>query len=374
MLVEKQNSLQLRESALLQWLQEETDFHVDKLEMVSGDASFRRYFRFSTDNSPERAEDNCLEHTEGNSLEQAVNKTSLCEGEKTSYIAVDAPPEKESNHEFYHVARSYKDAGVKVPEVVKVDLTKGFWVLEDFGDDLLSHHYDSKSIEALYSEALGALKAIQSVTDTEQGRLPVFDDALLDAEFHLFNHWLLEVHLNLELEETEKQLLHNAQAFIRKVFKEQPQAGVHRDYHSRNLMVLNSANSAPGQIGIIDFQDAVIGPVTYDAVSLLRDCYVVWPEDMIERLLLQWSEKMGFSDDIEQLRYWFDFVGMQRHIKASGIFCRLCYRDGKSLYLNDIPRTLGYLVDIAAQYPQTRAFSQLISEKILPAVLARKAA
>ena len=164
-------------------------------------------------------------------------------------------------------------------------------------------------------------------------------------------------------------MLHDTQGLIRKVFKEQPQVGVHRDYHSRNLMVLESH-----EIGVIDFQDAVIGPVTYDAVSLLRDCYVVWPEDMVERLFRQWCQNAGYRYDVQQLRYWFDFVGMQRHIKASGIFCRLCYRDGKTLYLDDIPRTLAYLVDIAARYPETQAFSQLVADKILPAVLARKAA
>lgn len=343
MLVEKQNSLELRGSQLLQWLQQETSFEVETLEMISGDASFRRYFRFIA--------------------------------EDKNFIAVDAPPEKESNHEFYHIARSYHAAGVKVPEIMAVDLQKGFWVLEDFGDELLSHHYTDENIENLYAEALSSLIPIQSVLETEQGGLPKFDDTLLDMEFHLFNHWLLEVHLKLELNDGEKNILKDTQALIRKVFKEQPQGGVHRDYHSRNLMVLNDkSNVKSTQIGVIDFQDAVIGPVTYDAVSLLRDCYVVWPKDMVNRLLNNWFQQAGFEADVTQLRYWFDFVGMQRHIKASGIFCRLCYRDGKALYLNDIPRTLGYLVDVAAQYQETTAFGSLVANRILPAVLALEAA
>lgn len=365
------NNLQNREAELLHWLQSETQFSVETLLIVSGDASFRRYFRFTCD--------------------------------ATSYIAVDAPPEKESNHEFFHIAKSYSAAGVRVPHIVEVDLEKGFWVLEDFGDNLLSDFYSCDVIESLYEKALNALVSIQSVMQADGKPLPAFDDALLDTEFHLFNHWLVEVHLDLELSDVEKGTMLDAQALIRNVFKEQPQAGVHRDYHSRNLMVLSgdsmkctdhSGDATDHlkeatdhseefteiadeqiencQIGIIDFQDAVIGPVTYDAVSLLRDCYVVWPKDMVSRLLSNWLTHIETQYSIDEFTRWFDFVGMQRHIKASGIFCRLSYRDGKSLYLDDIPRTLEYLIDIAAQYPETKRFSDLIANKVLPAVLAKE--
>lgn len=326
-----------REQLLLEWLQSIPRFTVDQFRMVSGDASFRRYFRF----------EDC----------------------GTSYIAVDAPPDKESNHEFYHIAKSYRDAGVRVPDIIEVDLALGFWVLEDFGDSLLSDHYDSDVVESLYAKALDALHNIQAATIANNRGLPTFDDQLLGAEFHLFNHWLLEVHLKLELSDDEQSTLQQAQSLIRNVFKEQPQVGVHRDYHSRNLMVLEN-----DEIGIIDFQDAVIGPITYDAVSLLRDCYVVWPKDMVARLLNSWSAKLGSDFNPVEFERWFDFVGMQRHIKASGIFCRLCYRDGKTLYLNDIPRTLQYIVDIAARYPETSAFGALVANKILPAVHSQEAA
>lgn len=337
MLHENPNSPQAREHALRAWLDAQSQFIIEEFLMVSGDASFRRYFRF---------------------FSQGKN-----------YIAVDAPPEKESNLEFYNIANSYRGAGVRVPEILSVDLVSGFWVLEDFGDDLLSAYYDSSQVESLYEKALNALSGIQSVTKTGELSLPGFDDELLDKEFHLFNHWLLEVHLQLELTASEHKTLHEAQSRIRQVFKEQPQVGVHRDYHSRNLMVLDDA-----QIGIIDFQDAVIGPVTYDAVSLLRDCYVVWPKDMVERLISQWHARWASQYDYQSFKVWFDYVGMQRHIKASGIFCRLCYRDGKSLYLQDIPRTLEYIVDIASQYQDTHALSELVVTRILPAVMAKETA
>lgn len=357
------NNLQIREAELLHWLQSDTRFSAETFQIVSGDASFRRYFRFTCD--------------------------------ATNYIAVDAPPEKESNHEFFHIAKSYSVAGVRVPQIVEVDLAKGFWVLEDFGDHLLSDFYSTEVIESLYVKALDALVSIQSVVQADDKSLPAFDDALLDTEFHLFNHWLMEVHLKLELSETEKGIILGAQDLIRKVFKEQPQAGVHRDYHSRNLMVLGgwdtkdsgfqkgksesedrhieSREIENSQIGIIDFQDAVIGPITYDAVSLLRDCYVVWPKDMVNRLLSNWQTQLETQYDPEEFTRWFDFVGMQRHIKASGIFCRLSYRDGKSLYLDDIPRTLEYLIDIGAKYTETKQFSDVIASRVLPAVIAREA-
>lgn len=337
MAIIEKDAQQARAAALLAWINSETRFQTPSLDIVSGDASFRRYFRFTW--------------------------------QQQAYIAVDAPPDKENNPAFYHIARRYLAAGVQVPNIEAVDLTQGFWVLQDFGNKLLSDFFTQDNIESLYQSALAVLPAIHKVTDTEVGALPPFDDTLLDNEFYLFNHWLLQVHLDLPLTTSQKSVIQQAQDAIRTVFKSQPQVGVHRDYHSRNLMILD--NDA---VGIIDFQDAVVGPVTYDAVSLLRDCYVVWPESMVDRLLAQWQAEYYPQFDAETFRLWFDFVGMQRHIKASGIFCRLCHRDGKQGYLADVPRTLQYIVTFGERYPQTQAFAALLREVIIPAVQAKKAA
>lgn len=335
--VHQTDEQQTRADGLLQWINTDTSVSTDALQMVSGDASFRRYFRFSF--------------------------------ESTSYIAVDAPPDKENNPAFFYIAKQYLKAGVCVPQIEAVDLDKGYWLLQDFGDTLLANLFDNDNIKTLYAAALNQLEGIQQVNSTDNGPLPEFDDVLLDSEFHLFNHWLLEIHLKLKLSQSQWQVIHEAQEQIRAVFKAQPQVGVHRDYHSRNLMVLPD-----DRIGVIDFQDAVLGPVTYDAVSLLRDCYVVWPDEMVEGLLDSWRLNQWPQYDATEFKRWFDFVGMQRHIKASGIFCRLCHRDGKQGYLADIPRTLEYIVKFGKCYPETAVFAQLVEEMIIPAVVSKLAA
>lgn len=324
-----------RRQELLDWLNNKTQFSPPALEMVSGDASFRRYFRF-------------IEN-------------------ETSYIAVDAPPEFENNEVFVAVANAYLQAGVKVPEILFADFSLGFLCIEDFGDEQFASKYEADDVEKYYRQALSDLIPIQSVQTCENVALPSFDDELLDAEFYLFNHWLLEVHLNIKLSKEELAVIQDSQDYIRHVFKSQPQAGVHRDYHSRNLMVLSSDKESP-ELGIIDFQDAVVGPITYDAVSLLRDCYVVWSDEFVDTLLENWRGQNFSQYSSTEFRKWFDLVGIQRHIKASGIFCRLCHRDGKKGYLNDIPRTLDYIVKIAKRYPECQEFALLVESKVLPAI------
>jgi len=330
----EQNHAQ-REAGLLQWLQSLPNLSPSQFHMISGDASFRRYFRFQ-DNG-------------------------------TSYIAVDAPPATEKNQAFVDLSRAYSTQNVPVPNVLHVDFEAGYLMLEDLGDVLFSSQLESGKEAELYTKALSHLAAIQQVTafaDEHSTALPAFDTDLLDAEFYLFNHWLLHVHLQLSLSEDEWNIIHDVQSFLADVFMAQPQAGVHRDYHSRNLMLLEG-----GEIGVIDFQDAVIGPITYDAVSLLRDCYVVWPDEFVDAQLKLLHQTHFEKHDWSQFKYWFDCVGMQRHIKASGIFARLCHRDGKTGYLNDVPRTLQYLVKVGSQIPQCTAFASLVESKVIPAVL-----
>ncbi|MBE1302295.1 MAG: phosphotransferase [Alteromonadaceae bacterium] len=331
-----------RANQLLEWIQSDTAYNPAQLEMVSGDASFRRYFRFTEKNQ--------------------------------NYIAVDAPPEYENNQAFTSIAQAYLKRELKVPAILGVDYQQGFMLLEDFGDCQFASKYEASDVRQYYQAALQNLPAIQAVTHTEYGDLPSFDDTLLDSEFELFNHWLLKVHLNLALSDADWSIIKSAQSYIRKVFKEQPQAGVHRDFHSRNLMLLNNSGAPTrDSIGIIDFQDAVIGPITYDAVSLLRDCYIVWSDDFVDQLIEELHHDFYRQYDLQEFKLWFDIVGVQRHIKASGIFCRLCYRDNKCGYLSDIPRTLQYIIDIGRRHQSTEAFAQLVEHKILPAILLQQA-
>jgi len=302
-----------RSTLLKSWL-EGLGYHDYRLAPASEDASFRSYLRLQAD---------------GESL-----------------IVMDAPPEQEPCDRFIAVAEMLRAAGLSAPEIIASNLEDGFLLLTDFGGEDYLSRLDSGSQEPLYADALDALLAMQ--TRIEPLALPDYDEALLLREMDLFHDWFLGELLGLELsaadsatwQETRRLLVDNA--------LQQPRVFVHRDYHSRNLMVLPRGNP-----GILDFQDAVRGPVTYDLVSLLRDCYIALPAERIERLVLDYHERarqLGLVEtDSARFLRWFDLMGMQRHLKAVGIFSRLKIRDGKSRYLGDMPRTLGYLEQVAAK-------------------------
>lgn len=321
-----------RERALAAWINQTSVLHCETLDIVSGDASFRRYFRFNSDG--------------------------------VSYIAVDAPPEFEDSQIFITIAQAYADAGVIVPKVIAHDVAQGFYCLQDFGDAQFSDALNKQTVFDLYLRALDFLPAIQGCTEVEGQSLPLYDDALLASELHLFTHWLISVHLKITLTQQQMAMIDSTYAFLVEVFKQQPQAGVHRDYHSRNLMILPDQS-----IGVIDFQDAVIGPITYDCVSLLRDCYQAWPDEWIVDILHRHHQQFFAQYAWQDFKRWFDLVGMQRHIKASGIFTRLCHRDGKSGYLKDIPHTLDYLINIGENYPECEKFALWIKDTLKPAML-----
>lgn len=323
-----------RRDELKTWLNQQTGFSLETLEMVSGDASFRRYFRFLNDGK--------------------------------SYIAVDAPPEFEDCEQFVEVARRYSEVGLPVPHIYAVDYKNGFYCQQDFGNTLLSDKLSLATADDLYRDALALLPKIQQCVDTSRGPLPKFDHELLEREFYLFTHWLVIEHLQLQLSESQLRDMQDTFSFLTSQFFEQPQVGVHRDYHSRNLMLLDD-----NQIGVIDFQDAVLGPITYDAVSLLRDCYQIWPMEKVEQWLLEYHQHFYPEFEFAQFKRWFDFTGLQRHIKASGIFARLCHRDGKRAYLKDIPATLAYIVSVAKGYPESERFGRLVESTILPALKAK---
>ncbi|MGM0480916.1 MAG: aminoglycoside phosphotransferase family protein [Pseudomonadota bacterium] len=323
-----------REVELKAWCEAQTGVYQPQLEVVSGDASFRRYFRISDG--------------------------------KQSLIAVDCPPEKEDMAPFLAVADAYQQASVKVPSIIAVQQQRGFMLQSDFGQILLLSKLHPRNARAYYTKALNILPNIMSVTDTRLGPLPSFDTDMLNRELALFKDWLLEQHLGWQWDSEDESIWNEFCELMIDNALQQPQVGVHRDYHSRNLMLLND-----DQIGVIDFQDAVLGPITYDAVSLLRDCYVQWPADLVEELsellrtLLQQQGVLAPTVTPAQWQRWFDWMGLQRHTKAAGIFARLAHRDDKPAYLQDVPRTLQYLQSVSAHYEELQRYHQWLTRKVI---------
>ncbi|MBM4200754.1 MAG: aminoglycoside phosphotransferase [Gammaproteobacteria bacterium] len=302
---------------------------------ASGDASFRRYFRTSADGP--------------------------------GWIVMDAPPATENLSAFVDVAELLKGAAVTVPDVRAADLERGFAVLSDLGQHPYQDVLANDNADRLYRDALAALTRIQDGIDITDCRRPEYDEALLRRELLIFSDWFLGRLLGIELDAGVTALLENVTVALVASALEQPRVFVHRDYHSRNLMVCPSGNP-----GILDFQDAVIGPVTYDLVSLLRDCYVAWPESRVARwrhdYLVEARRRALLSgSDLPRFERWFDLMGMQRHLKAVGIFARLKVRDGKGGYLADIPRTLDYVYAVCGKYPEFADFGAFLRDTAGPA-------
>ncbi len=317
---------------LKHWLDNELEFRNYTLNPASSDASFRRYFRV------------------------------LHEGE--SFIVMDAPTGKEDSRPFVQVAKQLFDAGLNVPEVIDEDLAQGFLLLSDLGNTPYLGALNETSVERLYGDALGALAAIQTCACDG---LPPYNRALLLREMELFREWLVGKHLGIVLSDAHNAMLDSVLGLLADNALVQPRVFVHRDYHSRNLMV--TARNNPG---ILDFQDAVCGPVTYDLVSLLRDCYIAWPRARVvdwalgyQDLALQTGILREEHKDPQQFLHWFDLMGVQRHLKASGIFARLNHRDGKPGYLDDIPRTLGYVADMAERHEELAPLCGFVKHEVL---------
>ncbi len=318
-----------RLARLHEWIKEITGDAPYTLKPASGDASFRRYFRLQS--------------------------------EYGQYIAVDAPPEKEANAAFIKVTHLLEAEGLPVPHVHYSLLDSGYFLLDDFGDTLLLDILNAENADTLYNNALEALTILQQIP---AGSLPDYNQELLLQEMELFRQWFLNRLLAVELSNSRHQSLNEVFTHLKNNALDQPQVFVHRDYHSRNLMQIDA--SWPG---IIDYQDAVCGPLTYDAVSLLRDCYIEWPSAQVQTWALGYKNKLLKKDMItpiedETFLKWFDLMGIQRHLKAIGIFARLNLRDNKPAYLQDIPRTLDYIKTIAPRYPETRGLADFINEKV----------
>lgn len=317
-----------RDLLLREWLEAVLPAPLVHIAPASSDASFRRYFRVWYDGQ--------------------------------TRVAMDAPPDKEDCRPFIAIAQALHQLGLNTPEVLADDLQQGFLLLTDLGSRQYLAELDAHNVHPLYSDALEALARLQIGGDPKIDRLPPYDSALLHREMELFRDWFLSQLLHLNLQEDEQATLDQAFALLATNALEQPQVWVHRDYHSRNLMI-----TYPDNPGVLDFQDAVVGAVTYDLVSLLRDCYIAWPRSQVEvwalghRARLQ-TLGMGGLDDAEQFLRWFDLMGVQRHLKAIGIFARLYLRDSKSGYLNDIPRTLGYVLEATQRYSELIPLRQLL--------------
>ena len=298
-----------------------------ELTPASEDASFRRYFR-------------------------------LRQGGQ-SWIVMDAPPQKESCEAFVKVARKLSAARLNAPDINHENHADGFLLMTDFGDECYLQRLAQDSVDKLYGDAMAAILTMQTSIDTAD--LPNYDETLLRAEMELFKEWFLENLLQIEMTPGQLGRWHLTTDTLVQNALEQPQVFVHRDYHSRNLMCLDSDNP-----GILDFQDAVNGPVTYDLVSLLRDCYIDWPESRVDQWLMDFLElaSPGHLRGIDASRFmrWFNLMGAQRHLKAIGIFSRLKLRDGKEGFIKDIPRTLNYLKAIATREKSMVGLYQMINE------------
>ncbi len=335
------SSSDARLALLKEWLAREVHLTVARVEPASSDASFRRYYR--------------VFHERG------------------TLIVMDAPPEHEDVRPYLHVSALLSGLDVHVPRVHEADAERGLVLLEDLG----STHYLSRlnagvDPQPLYRDALAALLEIQVRGAHAASELPPYDRAALTRELELMPEWFLGRHLALELTTAERALI--GASFERLILEAlaQPRVFVHRDYHSRNLMVVERNNP-----GIIDFQDALEGTIGYDLVSLLKDCYIAWPRARV----LEWlgahraalaARGFGTGTPAEFTR-WFDLVGVQRHIKVLGIFARLCYRDGKPGYLADLPLTLRYVLETCALYPELIELGRWLERRAAPALAAANA-
>ena len=318
-----------RLSRLHRWIKEILGDVPYTLKPASEDASFRRYFRLLSEHG--------------------------------QYIAVDAPPEKEANEAFANVTHLLAAEGLPVPHIHYSFMDSGYFLLDDFGNTLFLDILNAENADSLYSSALEALIIIQQIP---AGSLPKYSQELLLQEMELFQQWFLTRLLDVKLSSSSQQVLRNVFAHLKNNALDQPQVFVHRDYHSRNLMKIDA-----NWPGIIDYQDAVCGPLTYDAVSLLRDCYIKWSPDRVQAWALDYKDSLMKKNIVscisnETFLKWFDLMGIQRHLKAIGIFARLNLRDEKPDYLKDIPRTLEYVKSVAPKYPETHELANFINEKV----------
>jgi aminoglycoside/choline kinase family phosphotransferase len=279
-----------------------------------------------------------------------------------SWVAMDAPPDRENCIAYIAITKALRKLGLISPEIYKENLTAGFLLITDFGDKQLLGELNTSNVSQLYGEALDALAMLQACKFVDGWNVPVFNAAFMLDELKLFKQWFLQSYLNLDLSPATELMLTNVFDFLANLAASQPMVFMHRDYHSANLMVLPQ-----NKIGLLDFQDAFIGPVTYDLVSLLRDCYIDWPESLVTELALSYKQCINLSVSDELFLRWFDGMGMQRHMKALLTFSRKYKRDANPHYLKHMPRTLGYISSISKHFEECNDFCDFLNTVILPA-------
>lgn len=313
------------------WLAGIDGLDPESLAPASEDASFRQYYRIDCGD--------------------------------TTRIIMDAPPAQEDCRPFLKVAAFLEGMGLNGPRILQADLDRGFLLLGDLGStQYLTELRDDRSrADRLYGDAIATLARMQSAGKEYQGQLPPYDKALLSFELSLFHDWLCERHLKIEFSPSDEEKWQACCRLLIDNALRQTKVFVHRDYHSRNLMVTEVDNP-----GILDFQDAVEGPLTYDLVSLLKDCYIHWPEEQVYQWALEFYRQIDDGSDQDRFIRQFDLMGVQRHLKASGIFARLLHRDGKNGYMKDVPRTLEYIVALEDKYESLSFLVELIRQHCLP--------
>lgn len=321
-----------RQQQLQAWLEEQYQ-HSVTLNPVVGDASFRRYFRFMHKNN--------------------------------SLVAMDSPPNLEDCKPFVEIAKALQTIGVTTPEIIAANTHEGFLVITDFGDQLFHHALNSSNVDQFYGLAFDDLHKIQSSENLSGVKLEPFDEKFMRKELNFFTEWFLEKYLELKLDAEQETIINTTYDLLLKSAVEQPQVVIHRDYHSRNLMLLNN-----NQLGVIDFQDAMLGPITYDLVSMIRDCYIDWPKEQVEKWALSFYKVCLSNNRLDNISSeafvkYFDLMGMQRHLKASFIFARKYLRDKNDFYLQFLPRTLNYIHYVANKYPELEPFAQFFDKIVL---------
>jgi N-acetylmuramate 1-kinase len=332
-MTEKNNE---RTKQLARWVAAQVSLNETSASLVpiANDAGFRRYFRFAT---------------------------------PSTWLAVDAPPATEDSDQFIALANYLSAKGVATPSIYSADTTQGFLLVEDFGDELLHTKLTGSTANYLYAKAMTTLKTLQQCPDNKK-LIPRYDQALLRRELLLFGEWFVSHLLGHVVTSTENAILTQLFEQLEASALLQPQTLVHRDFHSRNLLLRPNA-----ELGVIDFQGALWGACTYDVVSLLRDCYVRWPAAQVKTWALNYREQAitaGIFSAVSEAEFlgWFDLMGLQRHIKVLGIFARLYLRDGKKNYLQDLPLVIRYTLEVAEQYPTLSAFSDWFKATLLPLI------
>lgn len=333
--VEKNSQLDLRQQQLCAWLINVLQHDDFNLTTASADASFRRYFRVHLASS------------------ESVDAKTL--------IAMDAPPPHENCEPFVRIAALFADAGMHVPKVIAQDLAQGFLLLSDLGDMTYLSQLNLNTAPSLYHDANTALIKLQLVSKPDM--LPNYDAALLTREMQLFPDWYVAKHLNVVLDDKQQAALQKTFALLNQNILAQGQVYVHRDYHSRNLMVCQGTGEQ--NPGVLDFQDAVYGAISYDLASLLKDAYIEWDEEnIIDWLVRYWQAarqvNLPVPVDFSEFYRDFEYVGAQRHIKVLGVFARLYHRDGKQGYLKDMPLVMHYLRKVCTRYIELKPMLRLL--------------